>query len=157
MSTGNAAAVVHDRHRIIDVDRDVDLVAVAGERLVDRVVHDFVDEVVEPGRTGRADVHRRTLADRLEALEDLDFVGAVVVRVAAVAVGRGRRRVLRGDVRIERPRLIVLRFSSDIDCACVRFDSPGCGARAIGARGHRIGNRPQGGRSDRQTLIGMIT
>ena len=76
---GNAAAVVDDRDRVVDVQRDVDLVAVAGERLVDRVVDDFVDEMVQPRRAGGADVHRRALADRLEAFEDLDFVRAVVV------------------------------------------------------------------------------
>ena len=75
----NAAAVVDDRDRVVDVDRDVDLVAVAGQRLVDRVVDDLVDEVVQAGRAGRPDVHRGPLADRLEALEDLDLVGAVVV------------------------------------------------------------------------------
>ena len=78
----NAAAVVDDGDRVVDVDRDVDLVAVAGQRLVDRVVDDLVDEVVQARRAGRADVHRRPLAHRLEAFEDLDLVGAVVVRDA---------------------------------------------------------------------------
>ena len=82
---GNAAAVVDDRDRVVDVDRDVDLVAEAGQRLVDRVVDDLVDEVVQPGRAGRPDVHGRALAHGLEALEDLDLVGAVVVG-RAVAV-----------------------------------------------------------------------
>ena len=41
---GNAAAVVDDRDRVVDVDRDVDLIAETGERLVDRVVDDLVDE-----------------------------------------------------------------------------------------------------------------
>ena len=76
---GNAAAVVDDRDRAVDVDRDVDLIAEAGQRLVDRVVDDLVDEVVQSRRPGRADVHRRPLADGLEAFEDFDFVGAVVL------------------------------------------------------------------------------
>ena len=46
---GDAAAVVDDGHRVVDVDRDVDLIAVAGERLVDRVVDDLVDEVMQAG------------------------------------------------------------------------------------------------------------
>jgi hypothetical protein len=76
---GDAAAVVDDRHRPVEVDRDIDLGAVAGEGLVDGVVDDFVDQVVQPGRTGRADVHRRALADSLEPFENLDLVGAVAV------------------------------------------------------------------------------
>ena len=47
----------------------VDRVAVAGQRLVDRVVHDLPDQVVQATLAGRADVHTGTLADRLEAFE----------------------------------------------------------------------------------------
>ena len=46
----NAAAVVDDRDRVVDVDGDVDLGAEAGERLVDRVVDDLVDEVMQARR-----------------------------------------------------------------------------------------------------------
>ena len=58
-------------------------VAVAGERLVDRVVDHLVDEVVQPAGAGRADVHPGPLADRLEALEDGDVLGAVGVALLA--------------------------------------------------------------------------
>jgi hypothetical protein len=85
---GDAAPVVDDRDRIVDVDRDVDLVAEAGQRLVDGVVDDFVDEMMQSRHTGRTDVHRRPLAHRLEAFENLDLVGAVVVR--AVDLSRCR-------------------------------------------------------------------
>ena len=47
---GNAAAVVDDGDRVVDVDRDVDLIAEAGQRLVDRVVDDLVDEMVQSRR-----------------------------------------------------------------------------------------------------------
>ena len=50
--------------------------AVARHRLVDGVVDDLPDEVVEAGQTGRADVHARALAHGIEALEDLDVLGA---------------------------------------------------------------------------------
>ena len=53
------------------------VVAVTGQRLVDRVVDDLVDEVVQSARPGRADVHARALADRLEPLEDGDVLGVV--------------------------------------------------------------------------------
>ena len=75
---GDAAAVVDDRDRVVDVDRDVDLVTEARQRLVDGVVDDFVDEVVQPRLAGRPDVHRGPLPHGLEAFEDLDLVGAVV-------------------------------------------------------------------------------
>ena len=51
--------------------------AVARHRLVDRVVDDLPDQVVQPGEAGRADVHARPFADRIEAFEDLDRVGVV--------------------------------------------------------------------------------
>ena len=79
---GDAAAVVGDRDRVVGVDGDLDVVALAGERLVDGVVHDLVDEVVQPADARRADVHAGALADRLEALED----GDVLCPVAAVAL-----------------------------------------------------------------------
>ena len=53
-------------------------VGVAGQRLVDGVVDDLVDQVVQAALAGRADVHARPLAYRLEALEDGD--GPRVVR-----------------------------------------------------------------------------
>jgi hypothetical protein len=74
----NAAAVVHDGDRVVDVDRDLDRVAVAALGLVDRVVDDLVDEVVQARLPGGPDVHRGPLANGLEALEDLDFAGVVV-------------------------------------------------------------------------------
>ena len=86
---GDAAAVVDDRDRVVGVDRDVDLVAVAGQRLVDRVVDDLVDQVVQPARAGRSDVHARPLADGLEPFQDRDVlcvVGALLLSVTGVGV-----------------------------------------------------------------------
>ena len=53
------------------------LVGVPGHRLVDGVVDDLVDQVVQPSLAGGADVHAGALADRVEALEDLDVSGVV--------------------------------------------------------------------------------
>ena len=74
-------------HAAVGEDRDVDRVAVAGERLVDRVVDDLVDQVVQAAGTGRSDVHARPLANRFEALENLDLVSPVVVGDCSAFVG----------------------------------------------------------------------
>ena len=58
------------------------VVAVARERLVDRVVEHLEHHVVEAGAVGGvADVHAGTLAHRVEALQDLDAGRIVVVAV----------------------------------------------------------------------------
>ena len=75
---GNAAAVVDHRDRAVDVNRDVDLVAEASQRLVDRVVDDFEDEVMEAADGRVADVHRRPLADVL----DYDAEDAAIASVS---------------------------------------------------------------------------
>jgi len=81
---GNAAAVVDHRHRIVCVNDDLDVVAVAGQRLVDGVVQHFEHHVVKSGAVGRvADVHAGALAYRVEPLEDLDARGIVFVAVLA--------------------------------------------------------------------------
>ncbi len=70
---GNTSPVVVDGDGPIRVDRDVDPGAEPGHRLVDRVVHHLVDEVMKPARGGGPDVHPGPLADRLETLQDLDL------------------------------------------------------------------------------------
>src|SRR5262249_38735399 len=76
---GNATAVVDDGDRVVDVNRDIHLIAVPGERFVDRVVDDFVHEVMQTRRTGRPDVHGWAFPDRLKAFQNLDLVRAVVL------------------------------------------------------------------------------
>ena len=59
------------------MDRDDHGVAVTGQRLVDRVVDDLVDEMVQTTLARGPDVHTRTLAHRLEPLEHSDVLGVV--------------------------------------------------------------------------------
>ena len=58
--------------------------AIAGHRLVDRVVDDFVDQVVQPAGRGVGDVHARPLADVLQVAQVLEVLGAVF----GLALGR---------------------------------------------------------------------
>ena len=84
----NPAAVVDHRDGVVDVDDDFDFLGVSGQRLVDGVVDHFVDQVVQPHLAGRADIHGRTKAHRLQAFENLD-VFAGVAAVVAIAAGDG--------------------------------------------------------------------
>jgi hypothetical protein len=56
---GDAAPVVDDGHRAVAVDRDVDALGEAGQRLVDRVVDDLEHAVVQALGRRVADVHGR--------------------------------------------------------------------------------------------------
>jgi hypothetical protein len=87
---GNAAPVVFDRDRAIGVQFDQHQVAMPGQRLVDGVVRHFEHHVVQARAVvGIADVHAGALAHRVQALEDLDRVGAIGVGVGRVFVGAG--------------------------------------------------------------------
>ena len=86
---GHAAAVVGHHARPIHPDPDRDHGGVARHHLVDRVVHALVHQVVEPRQAGPADVHPGALADRLQALEDLDVVRGVGPLVLGVGIGLG--------------------------------------------------------------------
>ncbi len=78
---GDAAAVVADGDRAVVVNRHADGVTVPRQRLVDGVVDDLVDEMVEPPRVGRANIHRGPFPDGLEPLEGLDRLCAVLIRL----------------------------------------------------------------------------
>ena len=74
----DAAAVVAHGAGAVGVERHVDAVGIAGQRLVDRVVDDLIDHVVQARAViGVADIHARPLAHGVEALQHLDAVGAV--------------------------------------------------------------------------------
>src|SRR5579864_4122122 len=62
----NAAAVVDYTKRIVFADGDIDFGAESGQRLVDSVVHDLVDQVVQTHFAGGSDVHRRAEAHGLQ-------------------------------------------------------------------------------------------
>src|SRR5690606_29481329 len=88
---GDAAAVVGDGDRTVLVEGDLDQVGVAGEGLVDGVVDHLIDHVVQARAVvGVADVHAGALAHRVQALENLDGVGAVGGLLGGVGAALGR-------------------------------------------------------------------
>ncbi len=92
----NAAAVVDDGDGVVDVDGDIDARGIAGQRLVDRVVDDLIDQVMQTHLAGRADVHGRAQADRREAFEDRDIFCGVASGLGWSRRCSGRRRGLTG-------------------------------------------------------------
>ena len=72
------------------MDGDVDARGIAGQRLVDRVVDDLIDQMMQAHFAGRADVHGGAQADGREAFEDRDIF-------CGVASGLGRSRELQRE------------------------------------------------------------
>ena len=58
-------------------DGDLDVIAVAGQGLVDGVVDDLPDHVVQAAGSGRTDVHTGAQSNGLETLEDRNLLGAI--------------------------------------------------------------------------------
>ena len=76
----DAAAIVADGNGAIDVDRHVDLLAIAGQMLVDGVVQHLEDAMVQPPFIGVADVHAGAFADGFQPLQLVDFRGVILLR-----------------------------------------------------------------------------
>ena len=92
----DAAAVVFDRDRAVEVDDDLDALAVARQVLVDAVVDRFPHQVVQARAiVDVADVHARAFANRLEALENRDVLGTV-----RLGAGRGADRLVASVIRM---------------------------------------------------------
>ncbi len=89
---GDATAVVGDAAPAVCPDNHLHPVAVTRHRLVDRVVDELLDQVVEAGLVGRADVHPGPAPDGFKPFEYLDVLSGV-----------GRRRCLCGHSRMSYP------------------------------------------------------
>src|SRR5690606_25700703 len=78
---GNTATIIHDGAGTIRVQTNIHCVAMAGQRLVDGVVHHLIDHVMKTGAVIRvADIHARPLAHGIKALQNLDGIGAIFFR-----------------------------------------------------------------------------
>ena len=68
----DAAAVVGDPDPAVGEQGHIDTVGVAGQRLVNRVVYNLLNEVMQAALSRRADVHAGALADGLQPLQNRD-------------------------------------------------------------------------------------
>jgi len=90
---GDATAVVDDTDGVVGVDGDQNVIAMAGQRFVDGVVHHFEHQMVQAGAIGRvADVHAGALAHGFQAFKNLD---------RAFAIGLGRTGLVGVDGGLE--------------------------------------------------------
>src|SRR4249920_3872258 len=96
----DAAAIVAHRAGAVRIERHGYFGRKSSKGFVDGVVHRLIDHMVE-ARTviGIADIHARPLAYGVEALEDLDRLGAILGRVFAGRFSHWRH--LRDEQKIE--------------------------------------------------------
>ena len=85
------ATVVLDAYYIVFFQNYDDVGAVARQSFIDRVVDDFINEVMQAIDTCRTDVHPWALSDRLESLKHLDTISRIG-RFHNRPDGKGRRR-----------------------------------------------------------------
>jgi hypothetical protein len=75
---GDASAVIDDLATPVGHQRDGDVGGMTGHRFIDRLVDNFVHEMVQARRARRADVHTWSLPDCFESFKDLNVFSAVL-------------------------------------------------------------------------------
>jgi len=77
---GDAATIIRHGDGSITIQGDLDDIAMTRQRLVNRIVDDFIDHMMQPGAViGVPDIHARPFAHGFQALQDLDGVCAIGV------------------------------------------------------------------------------
>ena len=71
-------AVVDHSYAIVDVDRNLDLVAESRQGLIDGVIHHLIDQMMQSSFRGVSDIHSGSLSDRFQTLEDFNIVGLII-------------------------------------------------------------------------------
>src|SRR6266704_4354700 len=69
----NSAAIIADGAGAIDVNSHFDVLTVASQMLVDRIVEHLKNAVVQPALIGVADVHAGPFANSFETFQFIDF------------------------------------------------------------------------------------
>ena len=75
----DTTSVVADFDDVPGQDVHFNVRAEAGQCFVDGVVDDLIDQMVQAARTGGTDVHAGTFPDGLEAFQNLDLIGAILI------------------------------------------------------------------------------
>src|SRR5262249_12922082 len=75
---GDAAPVIDNRYAAIEIDFNGDISAMAGHRLVNGIVDDFVNQVMQAAHRNITDVASGARAYGLNSLQNLDVLCRVV-------------------------------------------------------------------------------
>ena len=81
---GDASSVIFYRDAPVLIDRHLDMCTVTCQRLIHRVVHDLIDQMVKTSGRSSSDVHARSLADGLESLKHLDIICCICSDLGSV-------------------------------------------------------------------------
>jgi hypothetical protein len=73
----NTSSVVNDTNGPVGLHEDLDVVTVARESFINRVVDHLVNQVVQTPWPGGANVHAGALSNGFEALQNLNVTGSV--------------------------------------------------------------------------------
>ena len=78
---GDTAAVVLHADGAVSLNGHVNFGGVAGERLIDRVIYNLVDQVVQTALSGRANVHAGALTNRFQTFQHGNIGCTVFMRL----------------------------------------------------------------------------
>jgi hypothetical protein len=73
----NSQPVIFDRAAPVEVNMNGNPVATAGQRLVNRIVQYFINQVMKPAFLAVADIHIRAFANGLKPFENLNITGII--------------------------------------------------------------------------------
>ena len=80
----NTAPVIRNRNGFIFIDGHFDVRAETGQRFIDGVIHNFIDQMVESSGRSRADIHTGTLSDCFQTFQNLNIIGCIVADLGGI-------------------------------------------------------------------------
>ena len=91
----DTASIIFDRNRAVHMDRDYDLLAEAGQMLVDRVIQHLKHTMMQTVFIRVANVHSWALANSLQTLQFINLGSVIFLASGRVEIGSGRLTVVR--------------------------------------------------------------
>ncbi len=91
----DTASIIFDRNRAVHMDRDYDLLAEAGQMLVDRVIQHLKHTMMQTVFIRVANVHSGALANSLQTLQFVNLGSVIFLASGGVEIGSGRLTVVR--------------------------------------------------------------